>query len=470
MNRFCVGMLCMLPFFGCSEKITNQPIETIITIPNVERNVVFDDASTLWSNYHKDGAIDTLTKVCTLRDTIASADVITFRHLWEFHRVYVEPGDQITVKRGDRNKVTFQGSAESAARNELYNKVLTIHDTYSNYIRRKETAERLHKEFTGEPVSLEDVLSQSQKAIDDFKSKKIGVTPAFLSFINIERKYFEIRVKSNFPNRVKKTYHVYTDEELNRIKQCVEDSKIKEAMLSQSYRAVAKAYTDYLRINDPEKKLVYGTDYMKNEFALGDYFPNKEVGDMIRAYNLAEIAFESGVLPEYTELVNQLPAKWRSMLKQAGKSSAKRKTVGQQAEFPEITGKDANGKTVSLKDFRGKWVLIDCWATWCGVCHGEIPYTNAMEKAFEGQNLVFFGASVDKEKDTQKWKDCLIEKEMKGIQIIVDDAQSLKEQLGIKGFPTYAIINPEGKLVMTRAPRPSSGVLHHLMKAYVSEK
>ena len=467
MNKLYLGMFFMFAFFSCSEKKVTEPQETVIQIPNSTRDVNFENSETLWNNYYKHAQVDTVTHICSLKDTLSSADMFTFRSGWTFHRVYTEPGDHIVLKQGQRNAPIFEGDEGAIARNELFYQVLEIHDTYSTYQRKLNIAKSKNTECTDEPVNLDHVLAQSQKAIDEFRAKKVGVTPSFMRFIEVERKYFEICSRLKFPNRIKKTYHIYTAEQLNLIKQCVADSKIDEAILSQSYRSVAKAYTDYLRINDPEKKQVYGLNYLKNEYALGDYFIGERVKNMIRASNLSVIAFECGTLPQFKEIVNQFPEELRPMLIKASKSSANRKTVGQQAEFPKITGKDANGKKVSLKDFRGKWVLIDCWATWCGVCHGEIPYTNAMEKAFEGQNLVFFGASVDKPKDTQKWKDCLIEKDMKGVQIIVDNAQSMKEQLGIKGFPTYALINPEGKLVMTRTPRPSSGVLHNIVKAYM---
>ncbi|MCK7558595.1 TlpA family protein disulfide reductase [Chitinophaga sedimenti] len=66
---------------------------------------------------------------------------------------------------------------------------------------------------------------------------------------------------------------------------------------------------------------------------------------------------------------------------------------------------DMNGKTVTLKDLKGKVVLVDVWATWCGPCKAEIPSLKALEKEMHDQNVAFVSISVDVEKDKQKWQD-----------------------------------------------------------------
>lgn len=60
------------------------------------------------------------------------------------------------------------------------------------------------------------------------------------------------------------------------------------------------------------------------------------------------------------------------------------------------------GGTSSLDDFRGKYVYIDVWATWCGPCRGEIPHLQKVEHKYHGKNIEFVSISVDQDKD--KWK------------------------------------------------------------------
>ena len=68
---------------------------------------------------------------------------------------------------------------------------------------------------------------------------------------------------------------------------------------------------------------------------------------------------------------------------------------------PDITLNNPDGKSVSLSSLRGKYVLIDFWASWCGPCRQENPNVVRMYNKFKGKNFEIFGVSLDKEKD--KW-------------------------------------------------------------------
>jgi peroxiredoxin len=75
--------------------------------------------------------------------------------------------------------------------------------------------------------------------------------------------------------------------------------------------------------------------------------------------------------------------------KKAKKSSAK--------PAPEFSLKDGDGKTVHLSDYKGKVVLLDFWATWCGPCKIEIPWFMEFEKQFKDQGFAVVGVSMDED-------------------------------------------------------------------------
>ncbi len=64
---------------------------------------------------------------------------------------------------------------------------------------------------------------------------------------------------------------------------------------------------------------------------------------------------------------------------------------------PEFVLKDSTGKTVALKKYRGKVVLLDFWATWCHGCKEEIPWFAEFERKYSGQGLRVVGVSLDEE-------------------------------------------------------------------------
>lgn len=120
--------------------------------------------------------------------------------------------------------------------------------------------------------------------------------------------------------------------------------------------------------------------------------------------------------------------------------------------------KNYNGGTTSLDDLKGQYVYIDVWATWCGPCKKEIPYLKELEEEYRGKNIAFVSISIDKVKDTGKWKKMVADKEMKGVQLIADSdwKSSFVKDYNIMGIPRFILIDTEGKIISASAPRPSN--------------
>jgi len=64
----------------------------------------------------------------------------------------------------------------------------------------------------------------------------------------------------------------------------------------------------------------------------------------------------------------------------------------------DLTLKDSSGQKVSLRDYRGKNVVLNFWATWCGPCNEEMPMIVELEKEYRGRGVVFLAASLDDSK------------------------------------------------------------------------
>jgi len=122
----------------------------------------------------------------------------------------------------------------------------------------------------------------------------------------------------------------------------------------------------------------------------------------------------------------------------------------------DFTFESIDGEKISLSSFKGKWVYIDIWATWCNPCVGEIPKLKEIEAKFHGQNIVFVSISVDRTQEP--WKKMVAEDEMKGVQLWAGQDAIIKDFYRVNGIPRFMIIDPETNIYEVSADRPTMGV------------
>ena len=128
---------------------------------------------------------------------------------------------------------------------------------------------------------------------------------------------------------------------------------------------------------------------------------------------------------------------------------------------------DVNGKTVSLKDLKGKVVLVDLWATWCGPCRAEEPYWEKLNEEYAGKPIAFVGISVDSDKD--KWLTYMKEKNAKGLQLHSGVDNVLSKAYKVTGIPRYILIDKTGNLITADSPRPSDPKLKELLDIWIKK-
>lgn len=111
---------------------------------------------------------------------------------------------------------------------------------------------------------------------------------------------------------------------------------------------------------------------------------------------------------------------------------------------PDFTLPNLAGKNVSLSDFRGKWVVLDFWGTWCGWCVKGFP---ALKDAYAkyGDKIVIIG--IDCNEPESDWRAGVKKYELPWLNLYNGNNKDIYMAYNIEGFPTKAIINPEGKLV-----------------------
>ncbi|WP_405566406.1 redoxin family protein [Polaribacter sp. Asnod6-C07] len=131
---------------------------------------------------------------------------------------------------------------------------------------------------------------------------------------------------------------------------------------------------------------------------------------------------------------------------------------------------DIKGGTKSLSSFKGKYVYIDVWATWCGPCIQQIPYLQALEKEYHNKNIVFVSISTDESRRSggsweaaeKKWRDFVKKRNMSGVQLWSGQDYAFQQDYQINGIPRFILIDPQGNIVDANAPRPSDPNLKSL--------
>jgi len=113
----------------------------------------------------------------------------------------------------------------------------------------------------------------------------------------------------------------------------------------------------------------------------------------------------------------------------------------------DLSLKDLNGKHVHLRDYQGKVVVLNFWATWCGPCREEMPRLAAAEKEYGPQGVVFLGVSLDDDKSQGKIPEFVREHDINFPIWVGANGDDLDRLNMGPAVPATAFINPEGRIV-----------------------
>lgn len=360
--------------------------------------------------------------------------------------VYLKPGDSVYV---EANAAKYFDEVKYSGKGKKENK----------YLAEKLRLQGVHMSrrlFTNEPVA--------------FAEKLVEINDAFMHALNesyLDNSDFreDERHSIDFLMAITRLNYPFEYEKQKRVAPLLSDdyySFLDEIDLNDS---------DLLKNNEAATFLYLYANYMPGEERSTD-FPTLIASqfDFLDAkFSNNEIKAEIGdrILGDYlnakqTDGIQAIVSRLESYGLEEGKLNQYKSKLAALKKFEkgkdaiDFTYPDINGNQVSLSDFKGKYVYVDVWATWCGPCKKEIPSLKRLEKEFHGEDIVFMSVSVDKEAQKTKWTNFVNDKELGGVQLFASGWSQIAKDYEITSIPRFMLFDPEGKIVSTNASRPSN--------------
>lgn len=386
--------------------------------------------------------------------------------------IYLTQGDNLIVEMDMSNPQTslkFSGTG-SKANNYLAKKTLLVYNFWGK--------EQVNEEdiYEKEPVDFKKVIQNLKLQKNDLLKSSINAdTPFFeaqkkynhydylFRFISYGRMHLMItgKEKVNYPDG-------FMDDIL-----AIEMDNVVDFKASSSYEEVVQFNLQNLankkvKVNDisyhqavievtgkiKQKTIRLHFLELSKRFIMTPKHPEVEkVYEWMMAASIKDKDFQEGVTQKIEMIRNSKDDKIKKAENLKG------------IESPSFDYVSHKGGQVTLSQFKGKYVYIDIWATWCIPCIKQLPYLDKINKKYENKNIEFVSISVDHKKKFNKWRAIVEKKELAGIQLFADKGfeSDFMKFYQITSIPSFILIDPDGKILDTDAPKPSDPYLTVLL-------
>lgn len=138
------------------------------------------------------------------------------------------------------------------------------------------------------------------------------------------------------------------------------------------------------------------------------------------------------------------------------------KSLSRGKPAPDFITTALNKDTFSLKNFQGKYVVIDVWATWCQSCQVQLPNFDGLAEQYTGQNVVFIALSIDDNK--WAWENQASENISRVFHLHASDKNLLGRAYGIEYMPRYILLGTDGKIINAQMPEPGNPLFQEILR------
>lgn len=312
-------------------------------------------------------------------------------------------------------------------------------------------------------TSLKNLTNQLETGLNDFSKKH---NKDFEEFINLEReriKMLKASLMISYYNPILRTDKKNADfeREIEAAIYAIDMNNSKLLMFSD-FKNIGMNVINYkmnIDLRNTGRELKSAPEYTEMFFKyVNEIFTEKDIKEEMYYVFIKEFLSYYGaesVYETYLDYKNFTSSRDRlseldKIFEEFSKTAPGKECINW--KFP-----DKNGKFYSLSDFKGKYVYIDVWASWCGPCRAEIPYLKALKEKFKNKNIAIIGISVDENRND--WINMLESQNMSGIQLYAGGWNNdLVNFFKINGIPRFILLDKEGKIINANAERPSGNI------------
>ncbi|QEE51233.1 redoxin domain-containing protein [Flavobacterium alkalisoli] len=138
------------------------------------------------------------------------------------------------------------------------------------------------------------------------------------------------------------------------------------------------------------------------------------------------------------------------------------KTLEKGNKAPLFDGVSNDKKNYTLDDFKGKYVVIDVWATWCGPCREQSPKFERFAFKYKDEQVQFIALSVDRRIDN--WYVEVNQKSKSVLQLHANNVSKFMKEYNVQGIPRFILIDPDGNFVNSELPYPSEANFEKMLR------